>query len=454
EMLWSSEFDRSLSVSNLLQVQSEVAREVARALRVEPEAVVTGDRGNTSDLDAYQEFVQAQLLWDRIPEPEYRRRVIEHLEVAVRLDPDFGQAWALLSSSYSMRAGTDRLPGLDQRAYDALLKARSLVGEVPETRVAAGLYDYYVERRYRGALDSLSLIRPQLPNDMALMAVMFLLHRRLGEWAPALALAQDAVATNPRSLLPLALAASAHRALRDYAGAERVIRTMLAVAPDAPLGAVHSRFLHLATYGDTMAARLAEESSPVPLGPSDFGTVVSTTSERDVPVLSFMRRDFQESGRYWVAAEVDNAITRRNRLYWLAISARAAGDEATARRWADSLVAVGAGNGEVPNPGPVTRQFQAIGHALLGRTDEAVRIADDAFEEIKRNEGAFSVTTARRRLAMILLLADERDRLFSELARSLGEPSFLTRGFLAVDPRFDPVKEDPRFTALLAGAGT
>ncbi len=51
--------------------------------------------------------------------------------------------------------------------------------------------------------------------------------------------------------------------------------------------------------------------------------------------------------------------------------------------------------------------------------------------------------------AIILARLGESDAALDEIERQLAGPSKLTVPMLRLDPRWDPIREDPRFKALL-----
>lgn len=53
-----------------------------------------------------------------------------------------------------------------------------------------------------------------------------------------------------------------------------------------------------------------------------------------------------------------------------------------------------------------------------------------------------------------LALAGESGAALDEIERLLAKPSFLSVHMLRLDPLWDPIRNHPRFTALLAKAGT
>lgn len=104
--LWSDTFDRELNAENLFAVQDDIAAAISRALAEQMDvdiAAPTAERA-TSDVDAYDAYLRGRELflnrnYTNLP------IAIEALELAVELDPQFAQAWALLGAAYGVAPG-------------------------------------------------------------------------------------------------------------------------------------------------------------------------------------------------------------------------------------------------------------------------------------------------------------------------------------------------------------
>jgi TolB-like protein len=88
--LWSETYDRM--VGEVFEIQEDIARTVASALRLPIEATDLR-AGGTHNLEAYDALLHAS--------SEDSRHEIAHLERAVELDPQFTQAWARLAGAYN-----------------------------------------------------------------------------------------------------------------------------------------------------------------------------------------------------------------------------------------------------------------------------------------------------------------------------------------------------------------
>jgi tetratricopeptide (TPR) repeat protein len=84
----------------------------------------------------------------------------------------------------------------------------------------------------------------------------------------------------------------------------------------------------------------------------------------------------------------------------------------------------------------------AYAYALSGKKQEARQIIDELEARSKRNHIAPTI------IAVIYGGLGENDRAFEWLGKAYEEHDFLLV-FLKVEPMFDPLRADPRFTELL-----
>ncbi|HXC58612.1 MAG TPA: winged helix-turn-helix domain-containing protein, partial [Steroidobacteraceae bacterium] len=115
--VWSLQFDRS--THDVFSMEDEIALKVAQALELSLDAKATERLSGqgTSNFDAYFEFVQARslLAGGRVADMDSAG---QHLQRAIRLDPDFARAYVELAGAELQRAEYD--PGADRRSrFDA-----------------------------------------------------------------------------------------------------------------------------------------------------------------------------------------------------------------------------------------------------------------------------------------------------------------------------------------------
>ena len=88
--------------------------------------------------------------------------------------------------------------------------------------------------------------------------------------------------------------------------------------------------------------------------------------------------------------------------------------------------------------------------AGLGRRQEALREARWLQQSVVYREDALDSRRVAAERAQILAQAGEVDAALDEIEQLLAGPGFLSVHTLQLDPRWDPIREHPRFQALLA----
>ena len=276
--LWSENFDRRLE--DIFAIQEEIARSVARALRVtlhKPDVLDIG-RNAPSDVRAYEFYLrgrQMQVLKSTVTwhsAPEMFRRAIE-------LDPGYAQAHAGLA---------DALVGLLLwrlvRPEDVLDEA--LTASKRALELAPDLAEAHVARA-----NTLSLAgendkaTAEFERAIALNAELYEAHYYFarhcqadGQHARALEEFEAAHRTRPDEFQALTLATGAAESLGDSARADEIARRALKLAlAEARADPENGRALYLAAglqvrLGDREAGQRNVEAA-LRLRPDDFGTL-------------------------------------------------------------------------------------------------------------------------------------------------------------------------------------
>ena len=117
EHIWADTFDRELTAGNVFEIQSEIARAIADALR----ATLTEDderrlaavpTNNIDALDRY--FIGRQLLEQRTRES--LDAAVRYFEQVTELDPDFALGWSGIADAYMLMPEYD--PFVDRSMVD------------------------------------------------------------------------------------------------------------------------------------------------------------------------------------------------------------------------------------------------------------------------------------------------------------------------------------------------
>jgi tetratricopeptide (TPR) repeat protein len=87
--------------------------------------------------------------------------------------------------------------------------------------------------------------------------------------------------------------------------------------------------------------------------------------------------------------------------------------------------------------------------AMLGQKDEAIAEGKRAVELLPESQDALDGPQGTAALAQIYAWTGEPDEAFRLLDHLLAVPSNLTVPMLRLDPAWDPLRQDPRFQALI-----
>src|SRR5205823_3345737 len=125
--LWAETYDRRLT--DVFAIQTDVALQIAAALKAElsPDEKARLHKEPTSDLQAYQLYLQGRHCYLRYT-AEGSRQGIQYFEQAIAKDPNYALAYAALAMAYTElgETGTLRPDEAYARARDASAKALAL----------------------------------------------------------------------------------------------------------------------------------------------------------------------------------------------------------------------------------------------------------------------------------------------------------------------------------------
>ena len=155
--LWRDQYDRKLA--DVVRLQGEIAQEIAGGLRLK----LTGEQKkqlakySTDNTDAYRAYLKGRHFWEKRT-PGSSAQSIEYLEEAVRLDPNYGLAYATLANCYLSSQGRF----LD-KAKQTVNKALELDDTLAEAHAALGNIRLF-EKDWSGAESAFLRARELNPN--------------------------------------------------------------------------------------------------------------------------------------------------------------------------------------------------------------------------------------------------------------------------------------------------
>ena len=452
EHLWAESYDRTLD--DAFAIQSDVAQRVVAAVGA---ALTSTERQGlsespTANEETYRLYLQGREYQTR---PGFLRPNVEIAqqlyERALALDPDFALAHAALSEAHGTMYwfGYDPVPARAARQRVEAEAALRLAPGLPQAHGAMGWAHYWGRRDYRRALEEFAIARQGLPNDARLAASIGYVHRRLGNWDEVHAAFETATRLDPRDAhLFVDLGGATYFLMHRYADALRAFERALSLAPDLHVATVYRGLIHVYWHGqlDTLRAILSRLPSDAEL--SSYGTAPHERMrlllwERQpdslLQALRAERVSVFEGQRYFRPASLYAGWAHQ--LRGNAAAARAAFD--SARVLLDSVIT------ELPDD---WRMHAARGLTLAGldRRDEALGEARWLRQSVEYREDARTGPAVAEERARILAQVGQADGALDEVERLLADPSELSVHTLRLDPRWDPIREHPRFRALMA----
>jgi serine/threonine-protein kinase len=276
-----------------------------------------------------------------------------------------------------------------------------------------------------------------------LLTGVFSVLRRSGRWDEALIALDRWKSVDPQGYVAATEAANTYKLLRDFKKAETEMRRAIAIAPDRPDAYYHGALNYVLWDGATDRARRLLESAP---------SLDSSDVEYELLVLDLYDRKPESAMARLDASSIDGFSLQgwyapKELLKCMYLSELGESDES---EQVCSLAAEGIEH-EIDARPQDYRLYVALGHALarLGRFDEAVRSCEHAAELIPIAIDAADGPDQHIEVAKVYTLVGEANKALDLIEELLSIPCQLSVGLLRLDSAWDPLRDNPRFQAIL-----
>src|SRR5881398_1719336 len=234
--LWADTFDRKLI--DIFSVESEVAKGIADQVQAklsgrEEQVIAARPTENIEAYDAYLRGLAYNLKTQSTPANVLGAQ--KYLREAVRLDPKFALAWALLSYVEAVGYITLNLQptvALREEIRQAAETALTLQPNLGEALLAKGQYHYAGLKDYDTAVRYFEQARQLLPNSSRIPESLAYLTRRRGQWDQSESYFNEAERLDPRNVNLLNEHAGSYILLRRFPEALRKVDQVLDITPD------------------------------------------------------------------------------------------------------------------------------------------------------------------------------------------------------------------------------
>jgi len=448
EHIWAEDYDRDLT--DVFAIQTDLAQKIASALqaKLSPDEKALLDHRPTQNPDAYLLFVQAHgyaSQRDMFRDTSLKAEPL--FEQAIKLDPNFALAFASLSMVESwIYHSFDPTPGRREKARRNADEALRLQPDLPEGHLALGFSYYYGDRDYERALAEFDIARGGLPNESEAYFAIGAIQRRQGKWAESTANLEKAAALDPKNTSVLTNLIFSYMAQRDYETADKVLDRVIAASPQSFQARALKAFMAAKWKGDLSAAEQVFSSTPPetdPDGMMTWGRAWILTLERKFPDALQVLERFRGETMYTTTTAPSPKAFLEGMIHLLqGDKTKAQAEFEHARLISEKLLR------EAPEDSARHGQHGLI-LAALGQKQEAIAEGKRAVELLPESQDALDGPQATADLAQIYAWTGELDEAFRLLDHLFVVPSHLTVPMLKLDPAWDPLRQDPRFQALI-----
>jgi TolB-like protein/DNA-binding winged helix-turn-helix (wHTH) protein/Tfp pilus assembly protein PilF len=316
--VWSEPFDRELTVENLLDIQSEVATNVAEAIseRASPGGRQTATLRNAANTEAYDLYLEGLYYLNQITMAdrnfygaEEYEAAIQRFEAAAALDPTWAPPHLMIARALYFRAGIlseyedEETFELFRRAEQHLLEAIRLEPDYALAYSGLGHVLLRLEMDFEGAEAAYNRAR-ELGGNFPWRYAIFL--ARVGRFEESIEQYRLAIERDPMSAGPRHQLATTYRCVERYTESIAELEQVLRLTPSRDDLYLPLAYLYIKT-GKVEEGRTLFEQHVDPESPSiRYGAIYTLLGRTDkaYEVLD----DAEADERWWLGEFVSTAL--------------------------------------------------------------------------------------------------------------------------------------------------
>jgi TolB-like protein/Tfp pilus assembly protein PilF len=456
EHIWAEDYDRELT--DVFAIQTDLAQKIASELRAKlsPNEKAQIERKPTENGEAYLAFVQAHNLQGAYEDLDKLKQSEQLYERAINLDPKFALALARYSQleswilhSYSF----ERTAARREKARALADRALQLQPDLPEAHLALGFSYYYCDNNYDAALEEFEIAQRGLPNESDAYLAIGAIQRRQGKWAESTANLEKAATLSPNDSWVLQNLVFNYSMRRDFDAANKTVDRALQLKPEGfSLWEIKAK-LAVSEKGDlSVGEKLLEKAKSIPMSKEEKLKLLG--GQVDFLLLQRKYKEVLETAQTSsddLFAVVPGSLALK--YFAIGLAQKGLHDETSARAALLKAKNICEEQLKQKQDDPDLRVQLAKLNAWLGEREAALSEAQRATQLRPESKDAFEGPQITAQVAEVYAILGDNDRAIDLLDGLLNRPSDVTVSNLKLNPAWDPLRNDPRFQALLTKYG-
>jgi serine/threonine-protein kinase len=341
-------------------------------------------------------------------------------------------------------------PERREKARTLAERALQLEPDLPEGHLALGFWYYYGDNNYDAALREFQIAQRGLPNEAEVYLGIGAIQRRQGKWAESTANLERAVDLNPRDTWALQNLAFNYQMLRNFGTANKIMDRALKVDPNG---------LGLWEVKASLAVNEKGDLSVAEEALAAMNSLPTSSDEQKIEIALARKKVLLLLRKYGELLQgVENVPddlfgstpgALGDKYYGIGIARKALHDEAAARAaFLKAKTIAEAQLKQSPDDARIHAQSAKV-LACLGEKEAALLEAQRARELLPETKDAFGGPQITAAVAEVHAILGNNAHAIEILEGLLNRPSWVAVEGLKVDPVWDPLRNDPRFQALL-----
>jgi len=440
------EYDRDWE--DIFAVQSEIAQTIAQevAIAITPEVMKRIEIIPTTDLTAYDYYLQGNDFQQRSTYEADYRIAIQMYEKAVEIDSTFVLAWIGLAASsrqiywYYYDRSEEQLA----RIKNYLDHAIKLSPNLKEVKIEEGSYYYHCNLNYPKALQILEPLLLEYPNDEDLNSMISFVYRRMGKFEKSFEYNKIAISINSSSWQAWVNAAITLQILRRYTEAEKYYKTSISLNPTNHITYRHLIKLYASTGQTKKAKEFLEKNHRFIDNPDikltqAYIEVLDNNFQEAIQIIGSISEPVINEQRYYHTKHLQLGL-----IYYLISNKKLASEHfEMERKFLLSKI------NKLKNDSRLYRSL-GIAYAGLGMKEEAIKTGQRALELLSFSNDAHGGYWGEMEMVRILVMIGEYDDALTRLDQIISQNGNISVELLKLDPFWNPVRDMDKFKEIIS----